>query len=332
MSCTQPLTAYETGYVWPESGKPKLGFNPAKSIDGKVIPLPCGQCPSCRLTKSKQWAFRCMCEADMHEENHFLTLTYDQESLPRDLSLHKSHWQKFIRAVRDKYRDTHPKIRFFMCGEYGEASHENNWIPRPHFHALIFGFNFPDQKYLYTHKSGDKIFDSESAKKLWGRGSIEIGTINTKSASYVARYCLKKVNGRENLKTKDPKTGLYPYERWNPFTTEKNYVLPEFTQMSLRPGIGAEWYKQFKKDIYPSGRKFIGQFAPFPGDKAQNMFMKVPPYFDKLLEKERPDMMEHVSESRKQHAKDNAHNYTPEKLNAKAIIINQRIEQYERKL
>lgn len=332
MSCTSPKMAYETGYVWPKSGKKKLGFNPAKSIDGIAIPLPCGNCQSCRLAKAKHWAFRCVCETQMHQQSHLLTLTYSPEHLPRDLSLDKSHWQKFIRAVRDKYRDTNPRIRFFMCGEYGDAVYENNYIARPHYHALIFNFDFPDKEYLYTHRSGDKIFDSESCKKLWGKGSIEIGSINEKSAAYVARYCLKKINGTQNLKTKDPATGLLPYERWNPFTTEKNMVIPEFTQMSLRPGIGADWYHKFKKSIYPSGQRYLGHFAGFPGDPKKNMFSKTPPYFDKLLEKERPDMMEFISDKRKQFAIDHAENFTPDRLRSKAIIVQQRVQQYQRKL
>ena len=42
----------------------KKGFN-----------LPCGQCWGCRLQHSREWAVRCMHEAQMHEHNSFITLT-----------------------------------------------------------------------------------------------------------------------------------------------------------------------------------------------------------------------------------------------------------------
>lgn len=42
--------------------------------------LPCGQCTSCRLNYSRNWAIRCSLEAAEHEHNYFVTLTYDNFS------------------------------------------------------------------------------------------------------------------------------------------------------------------------------------------------------------------------------------------------------------
>ena len=46
------------------------------------IQIPCGQCVECRLANSRDWANRCMLEAQYYKDNYFLTLTYDPEHLP----------------------------------------------------------------------------------------------------------------------------------------------------------------------------------------------------------------------------------------------------------
>ncbi len=78
-----------------------------------------------------------------------------------------------------------------MCGEYGNATEENNWIARPHYHAIIFGYSFPNQK-LVNIRNGNRVYTSDLLTKLWKHGTHEIGTVTFQSAGYVARYILKK--------------------------------------------------------------------------------------------------------------------------------------------
>ena len=42
-------------------------------------------------------------------------------------------------------------VRFYMCGEYGPE----NW--RPHYHALLFGFDFADKRYSCRTGSGESF-------------------------------------------------------------------------------------------------------------------------------------------------------------------------------
>lgn len=48
----------------------------------KAILVPCQRCIGCRLDYSREWAIRCMKEAECHTDNWFLTLDYDDEHLP----------------------------------------------------------------------------------------------------------------------------------------------------------------------------------------------------------------------------------------------------------
>ena len=104
----------------------------------RVLYLPCGRCIGCRIVRTKEWATRCMNEAQLYDQNCFVTLTYDKDPGP---SLRYKDFQKFMREVRKKksYFDvtTWSYVpRFFMSGEYGESN------GRPHFHALLFGRSF----------------------------------------------------------------------------------------------------------------------------------------------------------------------------------------------
>ena len=74
-------------------------------------------------------------------------------------------------------------IRFDMAGEYGEK------YGRPHFHACIFNFDFPDRVFLKTTSSGSKLYTSKILESLWcddrGKsiGYSSVGDVNFQSAA-----------------------------------------------------------------------------------------------------------------------------------------------------
>lgn len=161
----------------------------------------------------------------MHEINVFVTLTYDDEHLPADGSLVKRDLQLFLKRLRKEHEPA--KLRYYACGEYGETT------LRPHYHAILFGIDFADKRKHSVGKRGDDLFISETLDKIWGLGHCYIGRVTYKSAGYVARYCLKKVNGQ---KASDHYQGREP----------------EFALMSLKPGIGATWFDKNNADVFPS--------------------------------------------------------------------------------
>jgi len=238
MPCYTPLTAYRSVLPGP-SGKPSITFNRKQGYVDLPITLPCGQCVGCRLERSRQWAIRCVHEAQMHDANSFITLTYDQEHLPPDGSLNLREFQLFMKKLR-KFLGF--PIRFFHCGEYGDKQ------GRPHYHALIFGYDFPD-KTVWDRRDEIILYRSKTLEKLWPIGFSTIGEVTFESAAYCARYIMKKITGQsawEHYTTWDPDTGEVLATR-----------TPEYTTMSRggkdgQGGIGRSWLDKYEHDVYPS--------------------------------------------------------------------------------
>jgi hypothetical protein len=128
-----------------------------------------------------------MHESQLHPENTFITLTYDNEHLPDPPQLIKKHFQDFIRSLRK--RNSHKKIRYYHCGEYGER------LGRPHYHAILFNHSFSDKKKLNGHKD---LYTSKQLDATWQRGYASIGMVTPESAAYVANYIQKK-NSRKKF-------------------------------------------------------------------------------------------------------------------------------------
>lgn len=57
-------------------------YNKIKFTREGDLKLPCGKCTECISKRSLEWATRARHEISLHKENCFLTLTYNDESLP----------------------------------------------------------------------------------------------------------------------------------------------------------------------------------------------------------------------------------------------------------
>lgn len=214
-------------------------------IKGLNIQIPCGKCIGCRLDYSRMWATRSVHEAYMHDHYNncaFVTLTFNNDMINRrenPYSISKvefrSWMKRFRKAVKERYNK---EIRFMACGEYG-AKHK-----RPHYHMLIYGFNFPD-KYVYKYRKVNNVdcvyYRSSFLEELWrpahsdeSYGFSVIGDVNFESSAYVARYVTKKLFGPVAEKVYKDKE-------------------PEFLSTSRMPGLGYEYLKKFKNDIFLNG-------------------------------------------------------------------------------
>lgn len=320
MPCTSPITGWKAQYVNPKTGKRPVVFNIEKGHKTLEVTLPCGRCISCRLEHSRQWAVRCMHEAQMHEENSFITLTYAPEHLPTDHSIHKSHIQKFFKRLRKRGI----QFRYFACGEYGEQK------GRPHYHAIIFGHSFPDKQLKKLTRSGDQLYQSDILDKTWNLGHAWIGSVTFQSAAYVARYVMKKRKGLDNQL--DPKTGKTNKEYYlltDPDTGEMLEIEPEFCLMSRgsgkktdptlwRYGLGKAWLEKYKMDTHKD-------FIVVNGHK-----MALPKYYDNILEIDDPAEMEERKKKRKSNI--NKEEQSPNRLQAKAKVKEAQFNQLHRNL
>lgn len=284
MACYSPLHGYQSR-IASANGKHALTFSRSSGFVDKVMTVPCGQCIGCRIDRTRMWALRCSHESKMHQNNCFITLTYDKQHLPEDTGLVKKHLQDFFRRLRK----SHGTFRYFAAGEYGERDN------RPHYHAIIFGLDFAeDRKFFKTTPQGHKLFISKTLTETWQNGHATVASFSYSTASYTARYVLKKVTGKDAPEF---------YQRLNIVTGELVPVLPEFSLMSLKPGIGATWYDKFKKDAFPS------DFLIHEGKKHT-----VPRFYADRLKRDSEQIHKEVKLKRKKSMIAQAHNATPDRL------------------
>lgn len=149
--------------------------------------VPCGRCRPCRINRAAEWATRITHEAQSHEHNAFITLTYDDEHAPGELI--KRDLQLFLKRIR---KNTNKKLKYYACGEYGEQT------GREHFHLIIFGLEtcgkcrVCTKLYRLRGKLPEQGTDCHELEKSWTKGMIHAGTVTPASARYVADYLQKQ--------------------------------------------------------------------------------------------------------------------------------------------
>lgn len=297
MPCYHPLKAVPSGLT--EKGKTNYRFlsdsflMEFKIRNGYDFPssaiqlLPCGQCLGCRLEYSRQWANRCMLELQYHDSSYFVTLTYDDEHVPRawysdketgeafqSLTLVKRDFQLFMKRLRKRFSDDH--IRFFMSGEYGGTTF------RPHYHAIVFGLHLDDLRLYKKSPQGFSYYNSPSLQACWSDkegnplGFAVVAEVTWETCAYTARYVMKKLNGKEAQ-----------------FYADFN-IQPEFTLMSRKPGIARRYYDDHP-DIYD--HEYINVATEKGGRK-----FRPPRYYDQLFDLENPERMQEIKSIRQKMA------------------------------
>lgn len=206
----------------------------------------------------------------MHDDNCFVTLTYDDDHIPAGGTLHRPDFQKFMKRL---IKNSGKKIRRFYCGEYGDDTF------RPHYHACLFGYR-PSDPELFSTTGEYKLYTSKFLSKTWGLGHASFGELTFETAAYTARYCVKKITG---------KGAKAHYSSFNPETGEIIDLVPEFSGSSLRPGIGATWVDRYGRDTYEKNEVILRGKAMKPPRYYDQYFAEIDSALVDLAKQERID-------------------------------------------
>lgn len=304
MPCTCTSLAFRHKHVNPKTGLRPLTFSRSDALHPvQEQPIPLGICTHCRLSHSRNWGLRVALESKLYLNNSFLTLTYNPSSLPTYSFLDYTAPVLFMKRLREKYGSG---IRSFGCAEYGEK------YSRPHYHICLLNHEFSDKKIAGTSKANyginkreNYVYESKELQDLWPYGNCIIGDLTLESASYVARYCTKKITGKRSQEH---------YEVLLPHSGELLQRPPERTVcVSRSRGLGFPWYEKYGQYVRDHDKVTLeGRHYP------------PPKYFDSLTAKIDPDRFEEIKEKRRvngiltadkieaQHALDPLRTYTIE--------------------
>ncbi len=291
------------------------------------IVIPCGRCVECRKTYARDWSIRCYCESLMHDTSCFITLTLDSLAnkkfmqeieksyeknkkkngqncyckyckngnkyfrYPIDYSLSRPFIYKWLKKMRDTlYRRYGINVRYFGCGEYGA---END---RPHYHILLFGYNFPNIKYknkeyrktkVQFSKKGVQMYVCDELMDLYPYGNSFVEDLNLKSCGYVAKYCMKKIKFFDSEQLFDYYYGREPEFLFMSKGNCQSNRCPYINEIIMnckgmislrdlnnkycnkcnksRGGLGYSWFCKYWRDVLKVGHiQFDGKSYPIP--------------------------------------------------------------------
>ncbi len=240
---------------------------------GKGIHVACGRCMPCQKNKRRDWSFRLQEEQHVSINSCFVTLTYEEETIPIRNSiptLLKSDLRTFINSLRKRqerfwqkefeekkadaytkeYIKERNKIRYYAVGEYGKRG------DRPHYHIIMFNL-------------APQLIDELTP--IWGKGFVHIGEVNYKSI----KYCTKYIIGKEG-------PGL-AYAKHEP--QEGPGIEKCFSWKSSNPGIGHSYLTreiiEYHKKKYEQAIKRADTreyYVPLVRSR-EGYFQKMPDYY-----------------------------------------------------
>lgn len=216
----------------------------------KRLRVRCGHCINCKIHRAQEWCIRLEDESHYWREICFVTLTYNDDSLPKHVidghlfyedeeieqhpelgyiyepTLRSDHLCLFIKRLRKQIVS---KIRYYAVGEYGTR------VGRPHFHLIVFGLPYVFQK------------TEDFLSKIWPYGFVVVRPFYPETCSYIAGYVQKKLYGKDRYLFKLPefmRCSQHLGEQWlldniSSFDNEHPYIVKN----GFKYGIPRQWRK-----------------------------------------------------------------------------------------
>jgi len=222
MPCEHPNAMYR-----PTNGGPMTFARPPggqAGVDYHKFNVPCGTCILCRGEQARQWAVRITHEAQQHEENSFLTLTYNNQNIPPHGGLRYADLVKFWKRLRKTYG----KLRYYAVGEYGDKS------LRPHYHACLFGHSFSANR-IVIRETPSLLWTTVELQEAWGLGNVSVGALNFATARYTASYVTKKLRSKQKYVRTDEETG--------------ELIALEQPRAFMSRNIGKDWWNEYVHQV-----------------------------------------------------------------------------------
>lgn len=150
----------------------------------------------------------------------FVTLTYDDDHVPRtvegDVTLDRKDLKRYIRRATEQCGP----FRYYAVGEYGDNTR------RPHYHMALFP----------RHNSQSAFITGE-----WQRGYTSTYPMAASRAAYLAKYTVKKLTDDSDERLKDGQE-------------------PEFRTSSINPPIGSAFVSALVRAYRSrAGQKLIAE-------------------------------------------------------------------------
>jgi hypothetical protein len=133
-----------------------------------------------------------------HEQNCFVTLTYDDEHLRNCPLLDNIKHPKYpgtllkndLQLYFKRLRKAGYNFKYVACGEYGEENF------RPHYHIIFFGIGIAcDVFRVYSGSNDIQVNEQVKHDLYWKKGIVDVGTCTKDSIRYTVDYIQKSLNG-----------------------------------------------------------------------------------------------------------------------------------------
>lgn len=261
-------------------------------LEGLDFRVPCGKCLPCQKKRRSEWSLRLEHEYLHCDSALFITLTYNDISVPRTTegykTLYKKHVQDYIKRLRNdhvKYisqelkipkkevKNVSKPIRYYAVGEYGTKTR------RPHYHMILFNYDSANIKPVTSQWK-----DTTTGFQL---GHVDVGTVTGASINYVTKYMFK------------------------PFGNKDKRIKP-FSLMSKKPIIGHAYLEKY-------GTYHIFNEILEVADKKGNK-RRLPKAYLRRLFTNKEDRIQLSKQSFEKHKEQKIHKFTKELENYNDLI------------